>query len=128
MRSALLAGLAALAASGAPAPDIATRGAVKGTVAWAGQDVPRRPVLRVPAGLANGPIRGAELVVNPDSRGVANVFVWLTDTDGGRPPVPAALAKPAKPAVEIDQPMFAFEPHALAMREGQTLVVKNSAA
>jgi hypothetical protein len=125
-------GLSAMMALWMTAPAMSAEGAtVKGTVVWAGGDVPKQAPLNVnkdqQACLAKGPILNEEVVVNPSDKGVANVFVWITTSAGGKPPVPAALAKPAKPSVELDQPTCAFEPHALAMQEGQKLVVKNSA-
>jgi plastocyanin len=105
---------------------------VKGQVVFVGANVPARPPLNVnkdqQACLAKGPILSEEVVVNPDNKGVANVFVWITAADGGKPPINPAMAKPDRPTVEIDQPHCAFEPHALAMREGQTLIAKNTAA
>ena len=42
-------------------------------------------------------------------------------------PIHPKLGEPAKKQVEMDQPCCMFIPHALAMRQGQELVVKNSA-
>jgi hypothetical protein len=134
MRNLSYAGLTALAVIGFTASAAHAQGGatVKGQVVWAGPNVPPRPQLNVnkdqQACLAKGPLLGEELVVNPDNKGMANVFVWITKADGTKPPVPAALAKPKAKEVELDQPTCAFEPHALAMQEGQVLVAKNSAA
>jgi hypothetical protein len=83
-------------------------------------------------------------VVSPKAGGIKNVIVWLgpdlTDAQAkelattGKLKLPAfdkkdihpALAKPAKPTVEIDQPCCRFIPHVVLMREGQDLVIKNS--
>jgi hypothetical protein len=71
--------------------------------------------------------------------GIKNVVVWLAPeppAGGGKakdlPPfdkkdIHPALAKPAKPAVEIDQPCCRFIPHVLAAQEGQDMIIKNSA-
>jgi hypothetical protein len=71
--------------------------------------------------------------------GIKNVVVWLAPEPpaGGPkakdlPPfdkkdVHPDLVKPAKPAVEIDQPCCRFIPHVLAAQEGQDMVIKNSA-
>jgi len=79
-----------------------------------------------------------EWVVSPKG-GIKNVVVWLGPEPpaGGAkardlPPFDAkdinpALAKPAKPNVEIDQPCCRFIPHVLAAQEGQKMVIKNSA-
>jgi hypothetical protein len=104
---------------------------VKGQVVFAGANVPKQAPLNVTkdqqACLAKGPILNEELVVNPKNKGVANVFVWITTADGGKPPINPAMAKPAKPAEDLDQPTCAFEPHAVALREGQKLIAKNTA-
>ncbi len=84
--------------------------------------------------LAKGPLLSEALVVNKANMGVKNVFVWLIHKD-----IPAKRTDPVTPLavhpslkafknknVEMDQPCCMFEPHALCMRQGQTLVAKNS--
>jgi hypothetical protein len=84
-------------------------------------------------------------VIHPKSGGIKNVIVWLGPDlttaqskeieKGVRIKVPALdpkdihpnLAKPANPAVEMDQPCCRFIPHIVVMREGQDLVIKNGA-
>lgn len=78
-------------------------------------------------------------IVNPKTKGIKNVVVWLAPeppAGGGKlkdlPPfdkkdIHPALAKPTKPAVEIDQPCCRFIPHVLAAQEGQDMLIKNSA-
>src|SRR4029079_5655194 len=114
MRSLSHAALAALAVFGLAAAAHAQGSATgKGTGVWAGDKIPERPKLNVnkdqQACLAKGPILGEEVVVDPNSKGMANVFVWITAADGGKPPVPTALAKPKDKEVELDQPTCAFE-------------------
>jgi hypothetical protein len=77
--------------------------------------------------LSKGPIYSEELVVNPKNKGVRWTVVWLVSDKDGKtsPPVPARL-KAAKGKVEVDQPCCKFIPHVAVMREGQTLVFKNS--
>lgn len=130
MRRLCYAGLAAVVVMGMAVPAVRAQGGatIKGQVVWAGSDVPKQAPVNVnkdqAACLAKGPILNEEVVVNPSNKGVENVFVWITKTDGTKPP---GGAKPAKPSVELDQPTCAFEPHALAMEQGQKLIVKNSA-
>src|SRR5262245_31351975 len=86
-----------------------------------------------------------EWVVNPKTKGIQNVVVWLLPEPDAA--VLAALkagttkefptydakdihpgqAKLAKAAVEIDQPCCRFIPHVVVAREGQDMVIKNSA-
>ena len=131
MRKLSYAGLTALAAVGFVVPAVHAQGGASQARSFGRGDCARQRKLDVnkdqQACLAKGPIVNEEVVVNKDNKGMANVFVWITASDGGKPPVPAALAKPAKPTVDLDQPTCAFEPHALAMHEAQTLVAKNTA-
>lgn len=130
---AMMLGTLAVAAvfSDGPAARAADEGvSLKGQVVWAGE--PKTPVtLKVDKDqghcLAKGPLLAHIYDINKGNKGLKNVIVWLTKVDGTKPPVPASLAKPDKPSVEIDQPMCAFEPRVVAVREGQILVVKNSA-
>ena len=65
--------------------------------------------------------------VNPKNNGLQGAFVWFEPAEKGTKfAIPAALQKPAKNNLDIDQPNCEFEPHALALREGQTLTVKNT--
>jgi len=93
----------------------------------------------------DGTLTNEELVINPKNKGIKNVFVWLAPEPTAAqladlkskklkefPSFTAAdihpdLAKPAKDTVEIDQPCCRFIPHVLGVREGQKLVIKNSA-
>ena len=69
-----------------------------------------------------------EWVVDPKTKGVRWVMVWLVDEKGGdKIPIHPALAKP-EPNVVLDQPCCMFEPHVLGLRVGQTLLAKNTAA
>lgn len=74
-----------------------------------------------------------DYIINPKNKGLKNVFVWLRPTgaakDAAFPPenIHPALAKPAIPTAEIDQPCCRFIPHVLAARAGQKMVIKNSA-
>lgn len=103
---------------------------LKGQVVWAG-DAKTADKLKVDKDQAHclekGDLVSQVFVINPSNKGLKNCIVWLTTADGGKPPIPASMAKPDKPSVVIDQPRCAFEPRVVAIREGQTLVVKNSA-
>jgi len=80
--------------------------------------------------LAQGPVVDQAWVVNPKDKGVKWVFVWLQpDKDKGPTelPIHPSLKEIKQKEVVIDQPCCTFIPHALAMREGQVLIAKNSA-
>src|ERR1700691_1599990 len=74
-----------------------------------------------------------DFIVNPKNKGLKNAFVWIRpDGAKGDDAFPQAkihpsLLKPAKPDIEIDQPCCRFIPHVLAAREGQNMIIKNSA-
>lgn len=79
--------------------------------------------------LARGPIFSEEWVVNKENRGVQWTYVWLAPEQGAPPlNIHPALQAIKDKEVMMDQPCCKFEPHALALREGQDLVVNNSAA
>jgi plastocyanin len=132
-----LTGLLALTLAPARAhnPQQAGWGTVKGQIVLTdGVAIPERPALTVDKDkehcLSQGPRLSEEWVVNKENRGVQNAVVWLLpDPAGGQtdlPVHPSLKDPPAEPAV-MDQPCCLFEPHVLAMRAGQKLIVKNSA-
>jgi plastocyanin len=107
-------------------------GTVTGQIVWGGASVPAAPALNVNKDQAHclekGPILSEELVIDKDTKGIANIFIWLAPI----PPAKTLAIHPSmkavpKEAVEMDQPACAFIPHAVAIRQGQTLIVKNSA-
>jgi hypothetical protein len=130
---ALVGGL--VATSAAPAQN--GWGTIKGRVIFGGKDLPKPEPVDTSKSAdsakcleANkGPIFSEEWVVNPKNRGVRWVFVWLApEKPGGKLPINPRLAKvPNKPVV-IDQPCCRYEPHAFAIRQGQDIIAKNSAA
>ncbi|HTU20344.1 MAG TPA: hypothetical protein VMG10_19930 [Gemmataceae bacterium] len=132
--------LMVLAAAGAVALSAATTaraeswGTIKGQVVWSGKDAPKRAPINVtkdqPACEKNGKLFEDKLVVNPKNKGVRWCIVYLMSEKGFDKEVPVnpKLKAIKNKVLELDQPCCQFEPHMLAMREGQTLVVKNSAA
>jgi hypothetical protein len=106
-------------------------GSVKGKVVWDDPNLPKPTPANVdkdqPHCLAKGALLKDEVVVDPKSKGVRNVMVWLADPAGGKLPINPKLAAVPKDKVVIDQPMCLFEPRVTMLRQGQTLVVKNSA-
>jgi len=107
-------------------------GTIKGQVVLDG-DVPKPVAVNVDkdkdACLKNGPILKEDLVVNSKNKGVKWALVYLISDTGfkGDVPVHPKLKAIKAKVVDLDQPCCKFEPHLLAMRQGQTLVVKNSA-
>jgi hypothetical protein len=99
-----------------PCPAQERWGTIKGQVSWAGAKVPKPR---------------EDLVVNPRSKGVKDVFVFLIDatdpTKVKRLPVNPALERTGEAAVVIQAgPPRRFEPHALALQQGQTLAIENT--
>jgi len=112
-------------------------GKIKGKVTWAGGTIPKNEEVAVGVDKthcsAKGPIYRNDLVVNPKTKGVRWVLLWITDPDAGdgknvnfTPPIHPFL-KNFKPSVTIDQPCCVFEPRITVLREGQKLVVNNPA-
>lgn len=105
-------------------------GNLKGTASYDGE-VPAKVTLNVDKDtahcLSKGALSGDEWVVNAKNKGVRWVFVWLTPAQGGSPlKIHPKLADVPKNDIVIDQPCCVFEPHAVALRQGQKVVVKNS--
>jgi hypothetical protein len=108
-------------------------GTVKGQVVWGEKDLPKPKKENVTQDkghcLSKGPIFSESLVVDPKTKGVKWAVVWLVDAKNPKkalPVHPKLKAVPKQPAV-VDQPCCKFEPHVLVMREGQKLILKNSA-
>ena len=113
-------------------------GNIKGRVVWGGKTIPeQKPIEAVNQNadkqqcLKNGPVLSEERVVNPKNKGLRYTLVWLINEDPkdtASLPIHPDLQEIKNKTVEIDQPACAFIPHVVAMREGQTLLVKNSSA
>jgi hypothetical protein len=117
-----------------PVALVQAKGGLTGTVTWA-DAMPEMKALDLKASAdaavcqAKGPVMDEFAVVNPKNKGLRDVFVWLELPEkGAKFPIPADLAKPKETKVVLDQPQCAFIPHALALREGQILVAKNTAS
>jgi hypothetical protein len=135
---AVLSGLVAAGANPAAAEDWGK--ALKGRVVWDGGAVPKPEPVNVAANMdgpkcqaaAKGKLVYETWVVNPKNKGVRWTFVWLAPADPkdrtAKLPVHPNLKNPPDKPAEMDQPCCMFEPHALGIREGQELIVKNSAA
>lgn len=111
-------------------------GTIKGRVVWGPKDIPvQMPIDAVNQNgdkahcLKDGPVLDENWVVDKKSRGLRWTFVWLIQDDlkNQNPlPVHPKLQKIDTLRVEVDQPVCAFIPHVVAMRESQVLVAKNS--
>jgi len=108
-------------------------GDVKGRVVWGDDKLPKREAEVIDKDkdhcAEKGPIYSEKWVVNQDNKGIRWAFVWLAlDPPDPRKklPVHPSLEEIKEKEVVMDQPHCAFVPHALGLREGQNLVVKNS--
>ena len=132
-RALSLAAVAALALTALGAAQADGWGTIKGQVVWGEKEVPKRAPIKVDkdteACEKQGKLFEDKLVVNPKNKGVRWCVVYLMNANGFDKDIPIhpKLKAIEQKTVEIDQPCCQFEPHMLAMREGQTLIVKNSA-
>jgi hypothetical protein len=108
---------------------------VKGRVVFAGEKVPEPRLIDVNRDKeACGAVVSEEWVVDPRTRGVQNVFVWIApDTDKRGTPFPKdkihpTLRETKDKDVVLDQPRCQFVPHCLGLRAGQNIVMSNSTA
>jgi plastocyanin len=82
--------------------------------------------------LSKGALKSDSLVVNEKNKGMKNVWVFLRPDDDDRAAklqpnqIHPDLTKPTAKEHVIDQPCCMFIPRVLAVREGDTLLVKNS--
>jgi hypothetical protein len=107
-------------------------GTIKGQVIYGGSTIPTPMKIKVDKDqahcLSKGDLYDETWAINKKNKGVRDVFLWLEDAGGNPLPIhPKLKDVPHKDAV-IDQPCCQFIPHAQAMREGQTLLAKNSSA
>jgi hypothetical protein len=107
-------------------------GTIKGQIVYVGDRLPEAVELKVDKDqehcLEKGKLFGQEWVVNKDNKGIRWVFVWLAHEPSAAKkdmPIHPSLKEIKEKKVTIDQPCCAFEPHALAVREGQIVVAKN---
>ncbi len=138
-------------------PVVAARGAddkwvtIKGKIVWdtargaAPKQAAIKPTKDEEVCAKDKNFKTEDWVINPKNGGIKNVVVWLAPEPtaaelkvlqtkrGAKIPsfkkadINPKLAKPATPDVEIDQPCCRFIPHVVVAREGQSVVIKNSA-
>jgi hypothetical protein len=107
-------------------------GSLKGTFVLKGEVPKLEP--KVPAGAnvkdgqvcAANPVPNHALTVDPATKGIANVFIWLAKID--EKDIPKNLREPAQKTVTVDNKGCDFVPHAFVARAGQDLVMTNSDA
>jgi plastocyanin len=118
-------------------------GSIKGKVEWTNPMIPEPrnllmgvPPANIPACVKGNVLPSDELLIDKETKGVANVMVWLAalqdansmDKKPAAIPIHPDLKAVPKENVVIDQPCCLFEPRVVIVREGQTLEVRNSAA
>ena len=110
-------------------------GDVKGQVVWGGGAIPAAKKLVVDkdkaACLAKGDLLDPSYSVDPKTKGVRWVMVWLADKDKPLDPTVAIPINPKLKAlkekdVEVDQPCCLYEPYVFGIRVGQSVLAKNS--
>lgn len=109
-------------------------GTVRGQVVWEEPAMPAAAPVNVNHDqahcLSKGPIPREDWVINTADRGVRYTFVWLISDvprNKSKLPTPPGLQSASGIGLVLDQPTCRFEPHAAAIRQGQEVLVKNSA-
>jgi hypothetical protein len=111
-------------------------GSLKGQIIWGGAMIPPREELDVSkdqsclmgnptANAEKGTILDEKLMIDPKTKGLKYVYVWIL-AEGAKKIAIHPKMKEFPKEIVIDQPCCMFWPRALAMREGQVFVVKNS--
>jgi len=127
MRSAAVIAALAIFAADAAAQQWGT---VTGQIVWKGEKLPDRKkidLVKNPQCAAQKPPLQDDILVDPKSKGIKDVLVWLAPEGNGKLAIHPDLQNVPNKEVVIDQPCCLFEPRVTAMRRGQVLVVKNSA-
>ncbi|MBY0227875.1 MAG: hypothetical protein K2W96_01210 [Gemmataceae bacterium] len=130
MRSALLACLLAGPLLAAPVPIEPKWGTITGRFAWDGV-APANPVVKAIRDKAHctskGDLLKDELIVDPKTKGVKNIALWLVDAKdhAKKLPVHPDAAKALPRRVEVAVPCCRFEPRVVVLSEGQELVAAN---
>jgi plastocyanin len=108
-------------------------GTIKGQVVWAEDKLPEPEKIDVGAAnpkecLKNGDLFSEKFVIDKGSKGVRWVVVSLVDSKDPNAalPIHPDLKALKDKKVVMDQPCCAFEPRVLCVRQGQTVVFKNS--
>jgi hypothetical protein len=127
----IVGGLLAAGIMGLLLTQAAQAGDVKGQVIFSGA-VPKRPVINLTTDKAfcekcekGGQVLSEEWVIDPKTKGLQNVVVFLTDAKDPLKTFGDLKALQAKPAV-LDQPCCTFIPRLVVLVDGQTLEAKNS--
>ncbi|MBX6314702.1 MAG: hypothetical protein IRY99_17575 [Isosphaeraceae bacterium] len=124
---------AATAATAAPPPQEGQFGTIKGRLVWGGSEAPKPEVL-IKQGdkevkdanvCAATTLYRQDLVVDPQTKGVANGFAYIARPKGSNPKAVSNLLA-EKPKVEIDQKNCEYIPHSIAAHKDQTFVFKSS--
>jgi hypothetical protein len=110
-------------------------GTVKGRLVWGSDQVPPVKVLEEKGKAEKDPnvcakdkpILSRELIVDPETKGVAYAFAYISRPKGANPEAVKELLA-AKPKLEIDQQNCEFLPYLTPMHQDQTLIVKASDA
>src|SRR5437660_1720777 len=107
-------------------------GTIKGRIVWGGDKVPvaedLTPIIKKNADatfcLKDGKVLSEAWVIDAKDKGIRWTFVWLAPDPANPGPLPVhpKLKGLDKKDVVIDQPICMYLPHALALRQGQTLV------
>lgn len=67
-----------------------------------------------------------ELIVDPQTRGIANVVLWLEPARNAKLAIHDSYAKSANGEVTLKNEGCRFDPHVCVLRTTQTLVIKNA--
>ena len=110
-------------------------GTLRGRIVWAGKQLPRQLPLAInPANLALAKVNQVldeTWIVDEKTKGLKDTFVWLAPAKkDAKLLIHPALRKipDGNRKMEITMVADMYTPHALAMREGQILVFRNSSA
>ena len=83
-------------------------GHIKGRIVWSGKEIPPREKLKITQdeemALRNGPLYSEDLVVDPNTRGIRDVYVFFRFTEA--PPIHPSLPQSTESVTEMDEAAF----------------------
>lgn len=110
-------------------------GTITGQVVFDGPVPKRKLLFKIGAPAAKNPevcaakaLYADDLIVDEQTKGIANVFVYIFYRNAQGMTIHPSLKKPKKKEVVLDQKGCRFIPHAMIIRTGQTVILKSQDA
>ncbi|HYV36564.1 MAG TPA: hypothetical protein VE988_12705 [Gemmataceae bacterium] len=113
-------------------------GTIKGQIVWGGKAMPAAELIDIPKGMVQAVVKNPNfnavanqlksdaLIVNPQGKGIKNVFVCVLEQPGKKLAIHPKLQAVPKSPVVVKNSNGLFEPRIAVVREGQALEFQNN--